>query len=459
MNPEIFYERRKELLRSLENNEEAVLLLAATPSPRNFPANPYWPFRQDSHFLYYTGIKEPGYALLLLPDGEEILFYPPHGPDDVIWEGPKPTPQEIAERAYISYQLEPMTELKEHLQRWRNRLMYLPPYRPETLQTLSQLLDLPIAIVESSASEELAAAVVNQRNVKSPEEIEEIERALGVTQKIFYKLMKKTKPGKTTRKLLGRAAKIAYSHGFDFSFQPIITQRGEILHASIQSETLETGRMLLVDLGLETPGGYCSDITRTWPVDGRFTPEQRDIYTAVLKAQQTAIETIRPGINFREVHLKASLSIAQSLTELKLLRGNPEELVEMGVHALLFPHGLGHLLGLDVHDMEDLGDRAGYPPNTERSQQFGLNFLRLARDLQPGFVVTVEPGIYFIRPLIKKWWKEERFKEFVDYQKIWEFSFFGGIRIEDDVLVTAEGARVLGPEIPKKPEELESIVG
>lgn len=244
----------------------------------------------------------------------------------------------------------------------------------------------------------------------------------------------------------------------DFSFTPILTQRGEILHTHDYDGVMEQGRLLLLDMGIETALGYASDITRTWPVSGKFSPQQRDIYNIVLQAQLAAIAAIRPGISYREVHLIAAHTIAEGLTALGLMKGDPQEAVAAGAHALFYPHGIGHALGLDVHDMEDLGDRVGYETGTSRSPQFGLNFLRLARPMQAGFVVTVEPGIYFIPPLFHQWRQENRHASFLVYDNIETYLSFGGIRIEDDVLVTHTGSRVLGEPIAKTIKELETTV-
>ena len=457
MKQKTFRERRKKINQLAQSQQKPVLIPAAPQVIRNIPTNIYWPFRQSSHFLYYTGLKEPNSALLILPDGEEILLLPKPHPDSIIWEGEKPTPESLAKSAEIT-NYQPIEQAQQLLKKFPTPPLFPKPFNREQTLFLSQLLQLPPEQIAAEASEELALAIIEQRISKTKDEINEIEQALSLTGKIFKTLIKTATPGIKATELLGKAAQIVLSKGWDFSFAPIITQNPEILHATTTPQTLQPNKFLLVDLGVETPSGYCSDITRTWPIGSPFTPEQKAIYETVLKAQNDALSALKPDINFREVHLIAARSIAESLKELGLLKGPTDSIVETGAHALFFPHGLGHLLGLDVHDLEDLGDLAGYPPGEKRSQQFGLNFLRLAKPLKPGFVITIEPGVYFIPSLIERWAKEQKLKEFINYHKIEVYSSCRGVRIEDDVLITESGARVLGPKIPKTTEELGELI-
>jgi len=327
----------------------------------------------------------------------------------------------------------------------------------ETVLKIGQLLGLQPSVIKEYASDILIKAVVDQRSVKSEEEIEQIEIALEVTGDMHQTAMKISRPGVYEREVVGKIEGISFSHGFQMAFPTIFTINGQILHNHYHGNVLQEGRLVVNDSGSETAMHYASDITRTFPVGGKFSPKQREVYEVVLNAQQTAIESIRPGVKYRDVHLKAAITIASGLKELSLMKGDMAEAVKEGAHGLFFPHGIGHMMGLDVHDMEDLGENfVGYDEKTKRSSQFGLAYLRLARELKPGFVVTVEPGVYFIPALIDKWKAEKKHVQFIDYEKVDEFREFGGIRIEDDVLVTESGHRVLGKHIPKTVEEVEA---
>jgi len=306
------------------------------------------------------------------------------------------------------------------------------------------------------ASAELMKNVAEQRSVKSVEEIAEIEDALAVTDRMHRACMSALRPGLRESDLAGILQGIALSDDRAQAFDPIVTIHGEVLHNHSYDHVLEPGGLLLNDSGAESPMGYASDITRTYPVSGKFTQQQAEIYQIVLDTQIAAIAMIRPGISFREVHLGACRVMAEGLKSIGLMKGDPSDAVKAGAHALFMPHGIGHMLGLDVHDMEDLGNIVGYKKNQKRSGQFGLNYLRLNRRLKSGFVLTVEPGVYFIPALIQQWRKERKHEKFLNYDRITDRLSFGGIRIEDDVMVAASGAKILGPGIPKTLKEIES---
>lgn len=448
--------RRKLLHQTLGKRDGVIFWPGSKASFRNYPANPYLPFRQDSHFLYYVGLNSPDMAALSFPDGREILFGHPVDMDTIVWEGPQSSLEEQAKLAEVS-SVRDIRELPSVLQTL-GEFLYLPIYQPATLLQLSSWLGISPETCRRGASSVLASAVVEQRLIKSPEEIAEIESALSLTATIFDEAMARTRPGMAFSSLLGILYQRVRERLWDFSFNPILTQHGEILHTHEYQGTMEEGRLLLLDMGVETNKGYASDITRVWPISGKFSSKQREIYDVVLHAQQQAINTIRPGVPYREVHHVAALTIAEDLTRLGLMKGDPQEAVAVGAHALFFPHGVGHMMGLDVHDMEDLGDRVGYETGATRNPQFGLNFLRLARPLQAGFVVTVEPGIYFIPALFHLWKQENRHASFLDYAKIETYLDFGGIRIEDDVHVTEHGRKVLGEPISKTVREIETIM-
>lgn len=453
------YRQRRNRIRAQAGND-LILWLGHSPQPRNYTANPYL-FRQNSHFLYYAGLSEPDLAMLSFPETDhDILFATPLGMDDIVWTGPKPSHPELARECGI-VSVQNTDCLEEYLNQARSQgiqIHYLPPYQYSSIFRIAQLLHMPIEDVHRNASPLLMEQVALQRSVKSEVEIAEIEEALAVTDRMHRACMAAACPGLLESELAGMIQGIALSSDRQQAFDPIVTIHGEVLHNHSYDGILSEGQLLLNDSGAESLMYYASDITRTFPVSGRFTAVQAEVYQIVLNTQMGAIGMIKPGISYREIHLGASKILAEGLRDLGLIRGNPADAVEAGAHALFFPHGIGHMLGLDVHDMEDLGDIVGYGKEN-RSNQFGLNFLRLSRPLEQGFVITVEPGIYFIPALIERWQAEGKHKEFLDYDKIHSFLGFGGIRIEDDILVTPTGGRVLGPGIPKTIAEVENACG
>ncbi len=446
---------RREALRGLLPGG-AILLLGNGQASRNYEDNAY-PFRQDSHFLYFVGAVRPDLALLLLPDGTGTLYGPAGHPDDVVWSGPQPSLGDLAARAGLARHA-PAERLAADLAAC-GRVHYLPPYRASNRLLLADLLGVAPAAVAAGASRALVRAVVALREVKSDAEIAEIETALGVSALMYQFALRSVRPGLHEAQIAGAMLGVALSYDMQPSFQPIVSVRGEILHNESRANTLEPGQLLLLDSGVETSESYCSDITRTLPVGGVFAPRQRDVYDVVLSAQAAAIEAVAPGATNRDVHLAAALAVASGLKDLGLMRGDPAEATAAGAHALFFPHGIGHMLGLDVHDLEDLGDAVGYDEGEARSQQFGLNFLRLAKTLKPGFVITIEPGIYFNPALIARWQDAGLHAGFIDYAAVRRYAGFGGIRLEDDVLVTADGHRVLGAPIPKTADDVELMMG
>lgn len=454
MNAMTYQQRRRVLRQSVEGG--VILLPGNTDASRSYTANIY-PFRQDSSFLYYVGADHPGLALLILPDGEEILYGPSGHPDDVIWSGPRPGLSDFATAAGIDGH-EPYDELADKLAGLAatgTAVHYPPPYRASGRLRLAALLDADPVAGADGFSAELVGAVVAQREVKTDEEIAEIELAIGVSALMYRIALHNARPGLREAQIAGAMQGVALAHDMQQSFPPIVTVRGEVLHNETYPNELRNGQLLLVDSGVETARRYCSDITRTLPVGGVFSPRQREIYEVVLSAQQAAIETAGPAATNRDVHLAAARAVAEGLIGVGLMKGDVDEAVAAGAHALFFPHGIGHMLGLDVHDMENLGDAVGYAPGEARSDQFGLNYLRLAKGLRPGFVITIEPGIYFIPALIDRWSADGRHADFIDYATVRKYRDFGGIRIEDDLLVTEEGCRVLGPSIPKTVEDVE----
>ena len=452
--PQIYRARRDHLRESLDGG--VVLLPAAAPMPRTYAENVY-PYRQSSHLLYYLGLTDPGLFLLSYPaESRDVLYGDPVTMDDVIWCGPKASLEERAALAGID-EVAPAEQLIVDLASFaEGDVHYLPPFQREVVATLARLLGWNGPRVLEGSSPALVQAVAEQRLIKGPEEVAEIEEALVVTASAYRQAMAALRPGLYERDIAGLIQGVALREDRAQAFQPITTIHGEVLHNESRSQRLDDGQLMLIDSGAESARGYASDITRTLPVSGRFSPRQRAIYDIVLAAQRTAIRATRPGRSYLEVHLESARVVADGLIGEGLMRGNVDEAVAAGAHALFFPHGLGHALGIDVHDMEDLGDAVGYAPGEGRSEQFGLAALRFARELRPGHVVTAEPGIYFIPALIDQWAAAGNHEAFIDYEALDDWRDFGGIRIEDDVLVTDRGSQVLGPPIPRGADAIES---
>ena len=456
------YIKRREKLVELMNSKGILLFVGNNDVPMNYPANQYH-FRQDSSFLYFFGIDEPNFSAVIDTDsGEVILFGDDFEIDDIIWMGDQPTVKERAEEVGITKTL-PLKALSDIVKKAKDsgrKVHYLPPYRTDILLKISELLGAPYEDVKKNASVELIKAVVKLREKKSPEEIEEIEKAVNITREMHIEAMKNTRPGIYEREIAGLIEGIALRKGAGISFPVIFTIHGETLHNHYHGNIIEEGRLIINDSGAESTLHYAGDITRTFPAGRSFDSRQRDIYSLVLKAQKRAISMLAPGVFYRDVHLEVCKVFAEGLKELGLMKGDIEEAVKIGAHALFFPHGLGHMMGLDVHDMENLGeDYVGYRDGLKRSEQFGTAYLRLAKELEPGFVFTVEPGLYFIPKLIDLWRSEGKFVDFINYEKVETFKDFGGVRIEDDYLITENGARLLGNPIPKEINEVEEIRG
>jgi Xaa-Pro aminopeptidase len=453
--PEIYRQRRNKIRSGVGSG--IILWMGHILQARNYADNPY-PFRQNSHFLYYAGISKPDMAMISFPEFDhDILFAPPTTMDDIVWSGPTRSAIELAREAGIET-VEDINRLEEYIAKAKSQGMkvhYLPPFQYSSILRFAHLLNMGVWDVASGASELLMELAAKQRSIKSAFEIAEIEDALLLTDRMHRACMAAARPGMRECELAGLIQGIALSSDREQAYPPIVTVRGEVLHNHSYTETLADGHLVLNDSGAESPRFYASDITRTFPVSGRFTALQAEVYLLVLRMQLGTIGMIKPGISYKEVHLAACRILAEGMRTIGLMRGNPSDAVEAGAHALFFPHGIGHMMGLDVHDMEDLGDIVGYGKKEKRSGQFGLNFLRLSRALEPGFVLTVEPGIYFITALIESWQAENRHKEFINYDRVGKMIGHGGIRIEDNILVTPAGAHVLGPGIPKTIPEVE----
>jgi len=455
---EIYIKRREALHKKVESG--IAIFPGNNEAPMNYPANSYQ-FRQDSDFLYFFGLDLPGFAGLMdFDSGNDYLFGNDFDLDDIIWMGPQPTIKELAHKCGIKSILA-FTELEGTVRKAlseKRKIHYLPPYRGETKMLLGSLLKENPCSMNNSGSEELIKAVVSLRSVKGEEEIEEIERAVNTAYEMHVTAMEMCKEGVIEKEIAGVIEGLALARGKGISFPVILSINGQTLHNHYHGNILRKGRMMVVDAGAESELHYASDITRTTPVGGRFSQLQKEIYEIVLRANMEAIKKAVPGGSNLDTHLTACRVIASGLKETGLMKGDIDEAVAEGAHALFMPHGIGHMMGLDVHDMEALGENyVGYNAQVKRSNQFGLSFLRFALPYKKGHVFTIEPGIYFIPELINKWRSEKIFTDFINYSKLDNFMEFGGIRIEDDVLITSDGNEVLGRPIPKTVSEIESI--
>ncbi|MEA3477102.1 MAG: aminopeptidase P family protein [Bacteroidota bacterium] len=459
-NAEVYTERRNRLRTKMSSG--LILLPGNQEASMNYPANTYH-FRQDSNFLYYFGLDHPDLAAIIdVDEGKDILFGNDLTMDDIIWMGPQALIKDRALGVGVNH-TQPFNDIKDYLSAAianGRKIHLLPQYRAMTILQLESLLAVRHDEFTRFVSEELIKAVVDMRSIKDHHEIEEIEKAVDIAYEMHTTAMKMAMPGRIEREIAGAVEGISLARGGPVSFPVILSVDGQTLHNHYHGNVLETGRMMVTDAGAETTMHYASDITRTVPVGGKFNQRQRDIYEIVLGTIVNSTRAIKPGTYYKEVHLLAAKTIASGLIDLGLMKGDVDEIVSQGAHALFFPHGLGHMLGLDVHDMEGLGENfVGYDKTIQRSDQFGLAFLRLARELQPGFVLTNEPGLYFIPALIDQWKSEGKFMDFINYDKVEGFKDFGGIRIEDDILVTPDGCRILGKPIPKSIDDIEATMG
>ena len=459
---ETYKQRRAELARRIGNG--LILISGNTLSPFNYPNNTY-SFRQDSTFLYYFGLNIPSLmAVIDAESGEAMLFGDDFTVEDIIWTGPQPCLVELGAQVGVS-NCQPLKALDGVLataMKLNRRIHFLPPYRGESKIELSRLLGLPIAELYPHKSVDLMFAVAEMREVKSAEEIEALERAFQLGYAMHTTAMKMCKAGVVEREIAGAMEGIAKSQGLGVSFPSIVSQHGETLHNLNSDGVLENGRLLLVDGGAESLENYCSDHTRTYPVSGKFTQKQKDIYEIVLKAHDEAPKNMKTGAMYmEEVHKKALLSLAEGLHDVGLIKSSAEDAVEAGAMYLFMPHGLSHGLGMDVHDCEAMGERSyDFSEIKERAIASGTCVYRAAWKLHEGTVMSNEPGIYFIPALIDKSKAEGLYKGIVNYDLLDEYRDFGGIRIEDDIVVTAEGGRVIGDKhIPSSVEELEAVVG
>lgn len=461
INANTFIERRNALRDSMKNSGGIIMFPANNEAPMNYSSNVYR-YRQDSTFRYFFSKCRDGvFGVVDIDGGVDILFGNDFTIDDIIWMGDQPTIAALGKESGITdtrtiadFETFIATALKQG-----RRIHYLPPYRHDVIINLASLLDKPIDMVNTGASLELIKAVVELRLIKSADEIVELDKVCDVGVMMHQAVMKNAKAGVTEQYLAGLAEGISLSYGTGNSFPIILSQDGQTLHNPFHHGTLTEGRILLVDMGAESESGYCSDYTRALPVSGKFTPKQKEIYEIVLKANVDSIAMARPNIKWQDVHFFACRTLAEGLIAAGLMKGNADDAVRVGATSLFMPHGLGHALGMDVHDMEGLGENnVGYDDVVQRSTIFGHRSLRFGKYTKVGHVLTVEPGIYFIPNLIEQWKAEGRHKEFINYDKLAEYYNFGGIRIEDDIVITNDGCRVLGKPLQKGVAELESFM-
>ena len=453
------YESRRAKLAALmrERGGAGLILLSAhSASPINYPDNCY-PFRQDSNWLYFIGLNVPDIiALIDIADGRSLLFGDEASMDDLIWTGPRPSLTELAAASGIDRVI-PYSRAREHIERFPKQNIHYPPVcRGETLLRLSALLETRVDEFRDGFSPALIASIISLREIKEEREVAEMEKAVGVSAEMHRSLLAELRPGWTEAEAAAHVQHIAARRGYALSFATIATVHGEVLHNHERVSICREGDSFLLDAGAESPSGYAGDLTSSFPVGPRFTGQKAELYDILLEMFKVATASLKPGIPFLDAHMAASLALARGLGALGIMKGNPEEAVREGAHALFFPHGLGHMIGLDVHDMEGLGeDNVGYA-GQERSRQFGLRSLRLAKTLKPGMVHSVEPGIYFIPGLIDMWESAGLASTYIDYTELKRWRHSGGMRIEEDWLVTKEGCRRLGPFIDKSRKAVET---
>ena len=452
LSPEIHAERRAQLARTVDG---PILLVGNGDRPRNLPMSTV-AFRQDSSFLYFTGCTHAGAAVTLI-DGRETLYLPVPAEDDALWHGVSHTIEELG--AALGFQnVRPSSMLETDTAAVDGIATIAIPDLRQT-QRASQVSGMPLEFGSRNGDDRLIDAIIQMRRRLSEAELHEMRQTAEVTRAAHLAAMAATRPGVHEREIAAAFQYEVSRAGLRLAYPSIVTVRGEVLHNFEYVNTLASGQLLLLDGGAEAATGYATDVTRTWPVSGQFSPRQRAAYDAVLQAQQESIALVRSGTRYRDVHTQSSRVLATFLADEGLLTCDPDTAVETGAHALFFPHGVGHLLGLDVHDLENFGDRAAYPEHRSRSSQFGTGYLRLDLDLEPGMVVTVEPGFYVVPAILEDTDLRTRFSALVDFERAASWAGFGGIRIEDDVVVTTGDPEVLSAAIPKDPDAVCAAVG
>lgn len=454
-----YIERRNILKEKVGNG--VILLFGNDESPMNYADNTYH-FRQNSTFLYYFGIQHPGLiALIDIENNREMIFGNDYTIDDIVWMGPQPSIAERAEQCGVkhTFQLSKILSILDLAKQMGQTIHFLPLFRPENKIKIMNLLEVSPMQIQDRYSVDLVKAVVSQREFKTAEELEQIEKAVNVSVDMHVAGMRFALPGMTEAQITAEIHKIAIAAGGNIAFPIIATKNGQTLHNHFHGNTIKEGDLFLIDAGYETEMGYAGDLSSTFPVSKTFSTEQKEIYEITLNAHQAAVDVLKLGEPFKNAHIAAGTTIFEGLKSMGLTKGNTSDAFEAGAHALFFPCGTGHMMGLDVHDMEDLGEIwVGYN-GKPKSTQFGLKSLRLAKPLQPGHVFTIEPGIYFIPELIDLWRSQNKFNEFINWEKVNRYRNFGGIRNEEDFVMTETGAKLLGKPKPKTIEEVEALRG
>ena len=453
-----YIQRRAELKKLV--GKGIIILFGNNEAPYNYPANTYAPMRQDSSFLYYFGQHRDGLVGVIdIDNDEEWLFGDDIDVEDIVWMGYTPSVSDLAAEVGIT-KTALMSHLTSYIKQQTSKIHFLPPYRHDTKIQIMDLLGIHPSKQKEAASLDLIKAVVKMRSAKEPQEIAAIDRACDIGYAMHTTAQRLIKPGITERFIGGQVDGVARSLAGGTSFATIFSQHGEIMHGNPSGAQLEAGRLALCDAGCELDD-YCSDHTRTMPVTGKFDQRQLEIYSIGEACHDYVLDVAKPGVRYMDVHFAVCRMMTERLKELGLMKGDTDEAVRAGAHAMFLPHGLGHMMGMDVHDMEGLGQiYVGFDDETRPNlEQFGTNCLRMGRKLEEGFVVTDEPGIYFIPALIDEWKAKKHCEEFLCYDKIETYKDFGGIRIEDDVLITKDGCRFLGEKrIPYHPAELEAFM-
>jgi len=452
---ETYIKRRQQLIKDVEKG--LIVFIGNSESPMNYADNTYR-YRQDSSFLYFFGINHPDLVGVIdVESGEETIYGDDYTIDHIVWMGNQPTIASRSESCGVKNSASTQKLIMDlaNASKQGRQIHFLPVYRGESKIKLFEWLDILPNKINEKASLELIKAVIKQRNYKSSEEIVEIEKAVNTTVDMHLAAMRMTRPGMKEAEIAAEVERIAMAEDGYISFPVIGTINGQTLHNHYHGNTLKDGDMFLLDAGAETAMGYAGDMSSTFPVSKTFTTRQKEIYQVALNAHNKAIELLKPGVAFKEVYFESAREIMRGMKDLGFVYGDIEEGITEGVHAMFFPCGLGHMMGLDVHDMEDLGEQYVGFDTEAKSTQFGLKSLRLARKLEPGFVLTIEPGIYFIPQLIDLWKNEKRFQKFLNFTKLEEYKNFGGCRNEEDFLITPDGARLLGRPLPKSIEDVE----
>ena len=453
----IFYENRRKKLK--ENFKSGLIVIMGNNfSPLDCEDNTY-PFIQDATFRYYFGLNHNGLVGVIdIDNNVDIIFGNDYTMSDIIWMGKQKYLKDIAKEVGVDKFIE-KEELKSYLKN-RENIRFTNQYKADNIMYLSSILDINPLEFDNYTSFDLVKAIIKQRNIKDKFEIEEIEKAVNITAEMHLTAMKKVKAGMKEYELVAEVEKMPKKYNAYYSFQTILTKNGQILHNHNHLETLKDGDIVLLDCGALNDEGYCGDMTTTFPVSGKFSEKQKIVHNIVNDMFETAKNNCRAGITYKELHLKACKVLTENMKKLGLMKGDVEEAVKVGAHALFMPHGLGHMMGMTVHDMENFGEvNVGYEDGEKKSSQFGLSSLRLAKKLEVGNIFTIEPGIYFIPELFEKWKKEKLHEEFLNYDEIEKYMDFGGIRMERDILIEENGeSRILGEKFPRTADEIENYM-